>query len=186
MGRGGKVFNKHIGSTQQPLIGERRIIRRCRGTGSTRIASLCRWYDPRQVQPHALFAPVPDQITTTARCGVAAVNDPDDTCTVIAEKHSSQSSSGTIGEVQYRNAIQRACHSLCCSKYLFRCLPGMCPVDKDQYMRCFIVMRWPLGVKVGQAQARQYVPKSCMISLWCSSRCPDHAPAHVRRSPAVC
>src|SRR5438105_7354685 len=112
MGGGGKVFNKHIGSAQQPFIGNRRSIRRRQGLGSPRVAPLCWWYDPREVQPDALFAPVPDQITTTARCGVVAVNDPDDARTVVAEKHSGQSSSGTIGEVQYRNTIQRACHSL--------------------------------------------------------------------------
>src|SRR5262249_32272021 len=84
---GGKVFNKHIGSAQQPFIGDRRIIRRRWGVGSIRRATL-RWrYDPREVQPDALLTPVPHQITAAARRGIAAVKDPDNTCAVVAEKH---------------------------------------------------------------------------------------------------
>src|SRR5262249_34205802 len=107
-GGGSKVFNKHIGSAQQPFIDDRRIIRGRWGIGSTRIATLCWRYEPREVQPDALLAPVPNQITTAARRGITAIDDPDDTCSVVAEKHGGQSSRWTIGEVQYRYAIQRA------------------------------------------------------------------------------
>src|SRR5262249_33156862 len=94
-GGGRKGFNKHIGGAQQPVIDGRRIIRGHWGIGSTRIATLCWRYDPREIQPDALLAPVPNQITTAARHGIAAIDDPDDTCSVVAEKHGGQSSRWT-------------------------------------------------------------------------------------------
>ena len=55
------------------------------------------------------------------------IDDPDDACAVVAEKHRGQSPSWTIAQVQYRDAIQRACHSLFCSQRLFSLLIGTCP-----------------------------------------------------------